>query len=158
MTFKIVESERATNDAELDAVETRLGLKFPNEYRSFLKKWNGGRPVPKVFSFTERGHVTESPIAWFFAVYDGQYENFEREYRTYKVIAKRLPENLIPIARDSFGNLICISSGGAENGSIVFWDHEREGKQADYENCSLIAGSLDDFLQGLHDIPMPKKL
>lgn len=157
MTFEIVESEAATSDMELDAVERSLGFSFPHEYRSFLKRWNGGRPVPKVFSFTENGNVTQGAVAWFFAVYDGKYENFEKTYRVFKITKRRILDNLIPIARDGFGNLICISMAGDDRGSIIFWDHEKEDDEPTYENCSLIAPSLDAFLDGLYHVPPPNK-
>jgi hypothetical protein len=36
-------------DAELAAFESDQGVLLPEDYRAFLKQWNGGRPVPDGF-------------------------------------------------------------------------------------------------------------
>ncbi|WP_081743142.1 SMI1/KNR4 family protein [Acetivibrio clariflavus] len=37
-----------------------------------------------------------------------------------------LPKDVIPIARDPFGNLICISVSEDSYGKVLFWDHEKD--------------------------------
>ena len=152
MALAIVESHPAVSDTELDALQKRLGIELPEDYRRFLCEHNGGRPVPKTFSFVEGKAPTQSNVAWFLAVYDGRGENFEMTFRTFKVRSRRLPENLVPMARDPFGNLICMSFSGTDKGAIYFWDHEKETRKADYRNCYLIAKSLEEFLSSLHEL------
>jgi hypothetical protein len=151
MTPKIKDAEAPVSAAQLDALEDRLGTVLPPEYRAWLLRFNGGRPDPARFRYKyERGAYTDSSVAWFFAVHDGPYENFERKYRAFKLLQRRLPEHLVPIAGDPFGNMICMSFGGEDKGKIYFWDHEEEPAEPSYDNCHLIADSFDEFITGLH--------
>ena len=152
MAVAIYESEKNVTSVELDELETRLHVKLPENYRAFLMMHNGGRPEPGSFSFVEgKSGRTESSVAWFFAVHPGRSESFEVNYRIFKILSMRIPLNLIPIAGDPFGNLICMSFGGDDAGFIYFWDHEKERRKPDYKNCYLIAKSLEQFLDELHD-------
>lgn len=161
MPITFIDSKPPPSEAELDALEHRLQIKLPENYRHFLLEHNGGRPVPKGFSFVEDSHgLTGSSIAWFLAVHDGPYSNFEKDYYVYKVRNRRLPDNLMPIAHDPFSNQICMSFGGDDKGAIYFWDHEieaDEGEEATYRNCYLIAPTLEQFLDGLRDLQVPSQ-
>jgi hypothetical protein len=37
-------------DEEIDKVQSQLGVVFPEDYRRFLLRYNGGRPKPDLFS------------------------------------------------------------------------------------------------------------
>jgi hypothetical protein len=50
------------------------------------------------------------------------------------------------IAGDGSGNLICLSSKGANKGTVCFWDHDREHSPPAYENVYLIAETFSEFL------------
>ena len=157
MTEKVIveDAKSPITTEDLDALEGRLGIKIPLQYRQWLLKYNGGRPIPSGFRFKrEAGPYTDSTIAWFFAVYDGKFENFETKYRFWKITTKRVPGDLVPIARDPFGNLICLSFSGDDQGRVYFWNHEEEGEEgpATYENCHLIADSFQEFIDHLHDV------
>jgi cell wall assembly regulator SMI1 len=144
------DTKQPLTPADLEAVEQRLGIRLPDDYRAWLLKHNGGRPKPAGFKYKlETGPYTDGVVAWFLGLHDGPHENFERDCRWWKG-QHRLPENLFPIADDPFGNLICMSFGGADKGKIYFWDHEEEGPEPSYDNCHLIADSLQEFLEGLH--------
>jgi cell wall assembly regulator SMI1 len=137
-------------EGDIDALEKRLGVTFPGQYRRWLLKHNGGRPYPDRFRFKNKtGPYTSSVVAWFFAIHDGEYENLESNFETFKVLDRRLPENLVPIARDPGGNLVCISVAGADQGKVYFWDHEEESATPDYGNCHLLANTFDEFIAGL---------
>jgi hypothetical protein len=149
MSVTIRDSERPITGRQLSRVEKQLGITLPEPYRRFLVRHNGGRPRPGTFQF---GPVSEpysgSVVDWFLAVYEGEHNNFEHYFHTYKLNERRLPENLVPIAHDPGGNLICISVSGKDVGAVYFWDHERE-EGPPGEAVSLIATSFDDFLAGL---------
>src|SRR5258708_28345592 len=49
MTLSISDSAAAVSDADLAAVERRLGVDFPDDYRAFLLRHNGGVPRPDRF-------------------------------------------------------------------------------------------------------------
>lgn len=155
MPITYIDSKPPPSAADLDALEHRLRIKLPEDYRQFLLEHNGGHPEPSGFSFVEGSDgLTDSGVAWFLAVHKGTASNFENDFNVYKVRNRRLPDNLVPIARDSFGNRICMSFDGDDKGAIYFWDHEieaDEGEEATYRNCYLIAPTLQQFLDGLHD-------
>jgi len=62
----------------------------------------------------------------------------------------RIPRDMIPIARDSFGNQICIGVSGPRCGYVYFWDHENEDEdEPTYRNMHLVAKSFQEFLAQL---------
>jgi hypothetical protein len=63
----------------------------------------------------------------------------------------RLPENTLPIARDSCGNLWLLSVGGDNVGSVYFWDHGSYDTfdETDLRNWPRVAASFTEFLGSL---------
>ena len=152
MVVTMLEMKATLKEQDIGEFERRTGLKFPPQYRAWLLRYNGGRPEPKGFRYKyESGPYTDSCVAWFFNLGDAKYERLEGELRVYKnPDDKRLPDELIPFARDPFGNLICISMCGENQGKVYFWDHEEEDTPPSYRNCHLIADSFDEFIAALH--------
>ena len=98
MLLEMEETKRATTNEELDELESRLKIVLPADYRNWLLKYNGGRPDPARFRYkNETGPYTDGTVAWFLAVYEGEYSNFEFTFRKFKVRQRRLPENLVAI-------------------------------------------------------------
>lgn len=156
---KIYEPEAPTTNEALDALEARLGIKLVPAHRAWLLQYNGGRPSPNKFrrKDADGGPYTDGVVAWFLAVYDGRAENLGLTFRSVHQHAERMPSDLMPIARDPFGNYICIAFRGPNLGKIYFWDHEEELDAPDdhgepsYDNCHLIADTFDEFINGLHN-------
>lgn len=151
---EISQVEKAITPEEIVKIEKKINLKFPAEYKEHLLKYNGGQCTPNLFTFIENGTQTDSCIDWFLAIYDGEYDNLEQYIDIYKLDEKRLPIHIVPIAHDPGGNLICISCGSNDNGSVYFWDHESEvdyntASDDDYSNLYLIADSFNNFLKNL---------
>ena len=134
-------------------VEDRFGIVLPIEYRDFLLLHNGGRPRPDVFRFKKpSGKYADSCVDWFLAIYDGEHDNFESYFETYKLDQHRLPTELVPIAHDPGGNLICIAVSGSRKGAVFFWDHEYEcdiGETPTFANVHVIADTFSEFLNSL---------
>ena len=154
VTFYKTESQIKLD--QIKEIEDYVGLKFPQEYKVHLLKYNGGKCSPNIFKFIENGKLTNSNIDWFLAIYDGVYDNLKNEIEMMKIDEKRLPVQIIPIAHDSGGNLICISCGGQDEGYIYFWDHENEvdysiSNDNDYSNLYLISEDFNSFIEGLSD-------
>ena len=140
--------------SQIEEVERFSGLTFPESYKNHLLKYNGGQCDPNTFSFIENGERTQSDIDWFLAINDDEDENFKDYFKDYKIDEKRLPNHILPIAHDSFGNLICISCSGKDCGYVYFWDHENEVDYQiygddDYSNLYLIEDDFDKFINGL---------
>lgn len=135
----------------LKVLELYWGFGLPMEYRSFLLKHNGGEPVEDIFNFKD-DKENGSDVRFFLGIYPDEHRNLLEYLKTYN---GRIPKNLFPIAYDSCGNLICISTMGSDRGKIYFWDHEMEAyevEEPDYSNLTLIADSFDEFLNSLHDL------
>jgi len=148
------QTESSLDLFQIQKVEDLLELRFPQSYIDHLLKFNGGRCEPNIFSFEEDGTVTESCVDWFLAIYDGEYDSLVTYIRDYKIAEKRLPSNIVPIAHDPGGNLICISCEGDDKGYIYFWNHEKEvdytrSGNENYSNLYLISDSLNSFLESL---------
>lgn len=138
----------AADPARVAMLEAKLGTRLPDDYREFLLEHNGGRPKPAEFVFARRtGPYTDSLVDWFLALYDGEHSNLETVCGW---LVNRVPDNLLPIAIDPFGNFVLLGLAGEHRGKVYFWDHENEPiRQPDWSNIDLIADSFDAFLRGL---------
>ncbi len=149
MLPKMYDVQPALSPSDIDGLEKRMKIRLPKEYRAWLLKYNGGQPVPGNFSLGLGGN--SEGVAWFFAIHEGEFNNFELEYKFWKIMTKRVPGDLVPVATDGSGNLICLSFGSADEGKVYFWDHERETDPPSYANCQVVAESFNDFVNMLGD-------
>jgi len=132
-----IKAKRPLSEAELLSVEAAMRVSIPEGYRAFLLATDGGRPVEDMF--LDRVGVRD---------FLGASDMAETRSR----LRGRLPETLLPIAIDSFGNYICISTAASDSGAIHFWDHELEhlGERA----IARLASSFDEFASQLR-VPPP---
>lgn len=128
--------------------EKRIGARLPSEYRIYQLNHNGGKPSPNDFIISKK--EGEDSIHHFYGLHNGpDYLQLRSNYDTYY---NRMPQEIIPIADDPFGNQICIGINGKYAGKIYFWDHERELNQFgrfNWLNIIKIADSFDQFLNSL---------
>lgn len=137
--------------ADMERVEKRLGTRFPEDYRKFLLKFNGGHPEPCSFRFKGAdGFENESLIGRFYAIHDEKDDNFETTHTFFKNNG-RIPPNVAPIAYDPFGNRVCISLSGPDRGTVYFWDHELELERPGYQNLAFVAKNFTEFILMLHE-------
>lgn len=133
-----------------------MGVSFPDDYRRFLLKYNGGKPVKDRIQWTGRsGKLTGTLIDWFLTGNADRIKGLELYFHRYR---GRMPSNLIPVAFDPGGNIICLACSGEDQGSVYFWDHESEalvvGHDQPYrENLRLISRSFDGFVALLTEYP-----
>lgn len=144
-TIQISFSAAQLSRAALDAAELRMGRAIPPAYREFLLRHNAGVPQPAGFRVEiDDGFTLRVDIAWFLGIATGAYgTDLEWHAREY---GPRMPAELLPIARDGGGGLICMADGGA----IFYWDPDGEPEpniQPDDSNIYPLAPSLAAFLQ-----------
>lgn len=147
---------------DLQKLEQKYNFTFPEQYKSHLVIFNGGSPDQGIFSFSEDGKETNSRVNYFYAINSKEIDDLEEILDTFKIDEKRMPEQILPIAEDPFGNVVCISTGKLDHGQIYFWDHEKEvdysvSDDRDYSNLYLIAKSFNEFIDGLKDNVSDKK-
>jgi hypothetical protein len=139
-------ANQGVDETSLLAIEKKLGIEFPDDYRAFLLTNNGGRPSPSLVDVSPTRSV---PLQLFLAVVSAipshTIAGVKGQYRD------RMPSEFVPIARDGGGNLLVMDPAG----EIYFWDHERESDsdplQPYYANTTKIASSFTALVGALHD-------
>jgi cell wall assembly regulator SMI1 len=139
-------------------LEQELGVTLPDDYRNFLMQHNGGYPEPDGFRYYSRYpgnyfgdsvNVERAMVDRFLALYDGEYNNLQNYREMYQ---GRVPSEMLPIANDPGGNLICLAIRGNNLGKVLYWKHEEEadeGEVANYSNIYFVADSFVQFVDSL---------
>lgn len=149
MEPKIENAAAKVSEADLVAVEGRIGRAIPAPYRAFLLKHNGGQPE-QPFDFSMRdnsGRDQVGTVDTFLGINAKEFFNLESYLKTYE---DRIPSNFFPIANDPGGNLIVMATEGEKEGAVYFWDHEfeaDEGQPPTDRNLYFIADSLDGLFE-----------
>lgn len=112
-------------------MEKKYNIKFPNQYKEFLCKYNGGYTPRTKFKV---GKIS-SDIREFYGIGDAKLTLDEDELQLW------IRKGVLPIASDSFGNYIVIGLNNDVNGKIFFCDHE-QGNKLEY-----VAENLKSFIQ-----------
>jgi SMI1-KNR4 cell-wall/A nuclease of the HNH/ENDO VII superfamily with conserved WHH len=140
----------AVSSSKLNRMEELFETEFPPAYRNFIEKWNGG--IPRVYGFQ-----TEAPsdevLDCFLGIGSGSGKDQPHDLMAFlNEYADRLPENLLPIAYDAFGNLILLGLA-EENPGVWFWDHELEPEPESHEveNVWRAAPSFEAFLRSFFE-------
>lgn len=128
---------RDANEADVSHFEMSIAAQLPDDYREFLLRYNGGYPSPNGF----RGG--DEVLEHFFGLWQ------KRADLNYELLAHRgfIPEGMIPIASDPFGNAILLEVSRPNRGRIWFWDHERSDQPE--KAVSLLAKSFTEFTGSL---------
>jgi cell wall assembly regulator SMI1 len=139
-------SETGATEESIQALERELGFPLPVDYRHFLATDNGGEPSPSGFVFETNDGPSDSAVRYFLTLDPGGGSYNIREFR--RRYSDRVPQGLMPIACDSFGNLVLIDLRPTSHGTIHFWDHEKESLgDPTWGNVSFVAPSFTAFGQ-----------
>lgn len=145
--MEIVEPGEAVTPDELQVFEEKIGQPLPSAYRDFLLAHNGGRPIPCVIDIDDcPSGATDVQV---FLGLTGPFESETLEW-SWDVFRGRIPERLLPIADDSFGNLFCISLAGNDAGEVFFLDRYEESENRPY----FVAKDFNEFLSKIRE-PTP---
>lgn len=133
----------------IGAWEQVTGLVLPEDYRSFMLRYNGGSPYPNLFRHAwadEDGQPAESE-SFLEPLYDWQHaESWTRE------LGNRLPPQTLAIGADPGLIEIVLSLRQDDYGTIYSWVRNR-GAWGDAENSYLCrqAGTFREFVDNLYD-------
>lgn len=156
MTFEMLDVGPQLTTARLVALERQLGVVLPENYKLFLLNHNGGRPKPNFFLIHGFERNPFGSIHYFFGIDDDvKSSDVGWNYKTYY---GRMPRELLPIAGDGSGNVICLSIKGANKEFIYYWDHDAETSAPTYDNLYLISDSFDNFLSGIHHMDLSSEI
>lgn len=154
------------SENDIRSFETEIGAWLPEDYRLFLAASNGGGPK-KDYCFkgpTPDGEMVCVEVACF----GGLSDEDALSLRSHRVCYhNRIPNELVWIGSDWFGNAICLGILDDARGKVYFWDHEAEmthkdelimihkgrrivgdwdGSVAEAGNVDLLADSFSDFI------------
>ena len=102
MIDRIEETSRQLTSEDVGVLEAAMGIQLPDDYRSFLLKFNGGRPIPNGFPIEGMYNNPFGTIQVFFGV-DNPIESCNIAWN-FDVARDRLPGNLLPIACTGTGD------------------------------------------------------
>ncbi len=133
-------------------VEKILGGTLPKEYKEFMLKHNGGRPIVQfVLSFIEHDPEIEKDFQNELDIYSfNKLEDIPVFYDNL-FSSELIPEHYCPIADDSCGNEILLCVNEDENyGEIFFADHELFEADESWV-ITKIANNFNEFIEALQE-------
>ena len=121
------------DESQLSKIEDHFGFSLPDDYKKLLSECNRGKPTLERF---DTNHLKECVL------------DYMVDLKETVVIAQMLSSengvnNLIPISRDPFGNLIAFRIVDGQVDSVVFWEHETN-------KIYRISGSFTEFIEKLY--------
>jgi len=134
---------------ELTAFETDIGAKLPPDHAAFLLEI-GGASFLRVCVTPIQTRDDYGDIEIFEVLYAGRANTpYDLPYDLWSArenYADCLPDSMIPIGENPFGDQFCIGIKGPNRGKVYFWSHD-DGK------TYLTADSFTDFLNRLRPYP-----
>lgn len=121
------------DESQLSKIEDHFGLSLPDDYKKSLPECNRGKPSLERFDTELKKE----------RVLDYMIDLSDTVSLAKTMSADCDGENLIPISRDPFGNLIAFRVVGRQVDGVVFWDHETN-------KISKISGSFTEFIEKLY--------
>lgn len=141
-------------EEQLVSFERDLGIKLPSDYRTFLMRTNGGKPNLEAFPIKNDQRDTHGLIHRFLSL-GHEHPRYDLLYHI-QAYHGRIPADIMPIASDPGGSVICLAVNGKFRGEIYFWDHDDEtpfGRTVDYHNVYFVAQNFDELLNNLSEFP-----
>lgn len=148
-------SPAGATESQIEIIEGYLGYRLPKQYRLFLLEHNGGKPNPNTcdtYSLDAQDEkINTGGVRYLFHA----DPDFKREVDYYlldyiKTYEHRVPQELIPIGADVFGNCFCLAVAGPYEGATLFWEHEEETDPPSYYNIEFVAKDFNTFLSSLY--------
>lgn len=147
IAIKIESDQPATEFDQIDTLQWKYRLQFPQNYVEFLLRNNGGMPEADCFEFADGSDA--SVVDRFLSVGGPSYADLDWHLEIYN---GRIPKEFFPIAKDPGGGLIVMGWDGSFKEQIFFWDHEFEADhdgEATMSNMHFIAPDLSHFMENL---------
>ncbi len=144
MEFRKRNEYGAIDEKHIVEFEKDNGVTLPNDYKEFLKEYNGGEPVNKILP------KPNTTIQYVYGMVEEP--SWASLFKAIDTFQNRIPSWYVPIANDDGGNLIIMNLYEESRGVIAFWDHENECEgDADqyFENLTLVANSFTEFVNSL---------
>ena len=121
------------DESQLSKIENHFGFSLPDDYKKLLAECNRGKPTLERFDTEFKKEC----------VLDYMIDLSDTVSLAKTMSADYGVENLIPISRDPFGNLIAFRIVGRQVDGVVFWEHETN-------KIYRISGSFTEFIEKLY--------
>lgn len=129
MSVEMISVNPPITEDELLRLLDESSVSFPKDYLDFVRRHNGCRPEPNVFTLDESSQFS---VTEFYPV--------DRVISERSKLQGRLPKDAWPIAYTESGNLVLLSL--ESEWMVHVWDHE-------VEECERAASTFTDFLSML---------
>ncbi|KUP34394.1 SMI1/KNR4 family protein [Bacillus atrophaeus] len=137
--------QEATN-SQIKEVEEKLKIKFPTDYKEFIKDHNGCSPIDKKVVLLQDSRESINNLLSI-----GDPTRPIDLLSTIDNVKDRLVDKIIPFATDAGGNLFCFDYRmSSQEPVIVFWDHEiaYEDKES---SISYVCDSFTELINKLYE-------
>jgi SMI1 / KNR4 family (SUKH-1) len=158
---EMVERGPSVTDIEVEAFESQLQTRLPDDYREFLLKVNGGRTARSHRVFTmlmRKSRKDETDLNSLNSLNDPD-DRFNLVAR-WKRAREWLPKEVIPVGYDDFGGTVVVVIDGPRRGQVWFLDGadpRPEGSNPrvewfDQRDVSKLADSFHEFMACLRPV------
>lgn len=124
MALKFSRSGPKQTRRQLQAVERRLDVSFPEDYRDFLLKHNGGVPKPKTL---RSGKDDTHEIELFYSIGVRASDRELVKTTEYYRAELKLLQHYLPVALTSAHDLLLLHVAGRSIGKVDWWTGISEG-------------------------------
>ncbi len=128
---------------QIALVESLIGTRLPSSYIELLMFSNGGWPEAKVFYDRTEGSREEWTVDHFFHI-SSNLDSSENVVLHYRHRWNGAAREILPIADDGFGNLICLDLTERGGGRVIVWVHDDPDLP-----IVEVADSFEEFIDSL---------
>ncbi|MCC5803760.1 SMI1/KNR4 family protein [Rossellomorea vietnamensis] len=136
------------SDESLEKLEELVGFSLPNDYKEFLKEYNGGTSKVRYSKFFVNDINQEIPLDVLYGIdVNSTFDLYECN--------EEFEEDMVPnslIIGDDPGSGFIVLITDPENYGVYYWDHSFYFPQSsEDENTYKIADSFKDFMNELRN-------
>lgn len=135
---------REISQDEIKYFENRLGICLPDDFKKIIAVYDGGNPSPNVIDFS--GMVEKVFTGLIPLLKENDYNQPILEI--IKMYSDRLPEGIVPIGDDPFGNMYCYDFRANSKPVIVYWNHELD--MDDPKQFVFVANSFSELMDSFY--------
>lgn len=145
--MEIIEKNKDISIFDIENIENKFNITFPNDYKKFLLKYNGGKPKYNFSYFNENLNLGPLKIMEFYSlekiviileeIDKDRNSDEDEDLLTYYIFIR---DNMLIIA-DTYNQVqICICYKGENIGKIYYSDHIHD------DEFTFLFNSFDDFM------------
>ncbi|MCI0915360.1 SMI1/KNR4 family protein [Pseudomonas putida] len=144
------------SDADIEALEAQIGIKFPVRFKSIYRAYNGGSPVREFWISDEDFEPVR--VVDFKSISSLEAEDTnDTKYigGCYRLMREKnvVPPQLVPFANDEAGNFICLEIGAERVIYLAVDTFQADlGMRLNHINSQRVMScSFSDFIDSLVD-------